>query len=96
MYYLLVEAAPMAESPAAKKFAGAFINCWVNASTPSEAESSARSWITESEWAVVNVEEVKLIDASHYDETSPNREYYEQALIDGQVYVYNTFQLEPV
>ena len=37
IYYIMIEAAPNNSNPESKEFGGAYINCWVKASTQKEA-----------------------------------------------------------
>lgn len=106
IFFLQFEAHPMPESEAFEESGGAFVNCWLRADSGKDAERRASVAVRENGWHIISVEEeCREVDASDYaddedddeedqDENSDNREYYEQALTDGECYVFHQWPHE--
>ena len=45
IYYLMIEAIPYRNNPESKEFGGAFVNCWVKASTQKDALKRVQEFI---------------------------------------------------
>ena len=93
MHYLQFEATPLPQHPEASTLGGAFINCWVVADSQSDAESLARSNITEQFWRIDKLAECYEEDRSMYDADAADLRYYDQAVKDGEVYVFHTYPI---
>ncbi|AQA18791.1 hypothetical protein BST95_11625 [Halioglobus japonicus] len=93
MIYLQFEVEPKYDSDENAQYGGAYVNCWINQAMPKSAEEQARLDIESHGWAIRTLEEKSLVAREDYAE-SDNLEYYEQALIDGEVYVFHTFPPE--
>ena len=96
MHYLQFEATPRPEHPEASKLGGAFVNCWVVAPSASEAEALARVYMREQLWDIESLAEYYVNDRALYDDDSTGLQYFEQALIDGEVYVFHTYPIHDV
>ena len=90
IFFAQFEAQPTPSTPEFEVCGGAYINCWVGAESPSAAQTRAFASISQNGWAVVRVEEPcqEATDA-WYEKDEENRGYFEQARIDGEVYVYH-------
>jgi hypothetical protein len=91
MFYFTYLAAP---TPDAKEYAdsgGAYVDCWIQSSDRSEAEARAAELIREYGWAVEALEEGTIVTSQDYQEDDENREFYEQALMEQEVLVFNTW-----
>ena len=75
-------------------YGGSFINCYMKDRTVDGALNDAKAWVEERGWYILNVEEHYEIDEASFDEPDGGKEYYDQALIDGQVFVFFTYPIE--
>jgi hypothetical protein len=55
----------------------------------------AESAINENHWKILNLEESFPVTEEHYEENDESLEFYQQAVIDGEVYVYHSWPNEP-
>lgn len=74
--------------------AGAYINCWIEAENFEQADTVARQEIEEMKWRILDLDEAYTVTKEDYLEDTNELEYYEQALIDKQVYVFHTYPTE--
>ena len=95
MYFLTFHAVPLPQNARSSDLGGAFICCWIDRPTLGEADRVAREWIASEEWQVDNREEAYLIDRSDYGDNNASLQYYEQALIDREVFVFHTYPAAP-
>ena len=56
IYYLMIEAIPCRNNPESKEFGGAFVNCWVKASTQKEALKRVQEYIKSENWMFIKTE----------------------------------------
>jgi hypothetical protein len=77
-----------------KDVLGAYINCWIDANNINKAEAVARLEIEKLNWQILQREEGYEILINDYRENADGLQYYEQALIDWQVYVIHTYSSE--
>jgi len=95
IFYVQFEALPNPGSHDFKEFGGAYVNCWVSASSETQAKDIARKSIGEAQWHVVAVEEeVREVNEQYYSENIEGLEHYEQALLDGECYVFHRWPNE--
>ncbi|MCB9173473.1 MAG: hypothetical protein H6589_02600 [Flavobacteriales bacterium] len=73
---------------------GAFVNCFIEADSFDEANLIARGGIEMNDWRIIELEEFKTITYDDFLDDSDKREYYEQALIDKEVFVFHTYPNE--
>lgn len=83
-------------TPDAKEFqdsGGAYVNCWIRSdgSDRYQAEERAKALIHEYGWSVEALEEGAIVNSESYDEDDEDREFFEQALVEGEVLVFNTW-----
>jgi hypothetical protein len=91
MYLLTFLAVP---TPDAKEFhesGGAYVSCWIQNGDRHTAEQRARDLIQEYGWSVEGLEEGAIVTSADYDRDDEDREFYEQALVEGEVLVFNTW-----
>lgn len=94
MFFLTFLAVP---TPDAKEYlvsGGAYVNCWIQSPDRFQAESRARELIGEYGWQVEALEEGAIVTSESYDEDEEDREFYEQALVENEVLVFNTWPPE--
>lgn len=73
---------------------GAYINCWIEAVDSNVAETIAKVKIEELQWKILKLEEAYEISDKDYEDKSEGFDYYQQALIDKEVYVIHTYPAE--
>lgn len=91
MFFLTYLANP---TPDAKEFAdtgGAYVHCWIQAEERAEAEQRASGLIQEYGWSIEALEEGTTVTGDTYSEEDEDREFYEEALMEGAVLVFNTW-----
>jgi hypothetical protein len=91
MYHLTFLAVP---TPDAKEFhnaGGAYVTCWIQNQDRQDAEQRARNLIEEYGWTVESFEEGATVTSADYTGDDEDREFYEQALAEGEVLVFNTW-----
>ncbi|MDF7802052.1 hypothetical protein P4C99_21450 [Pontiellaceae bacterium B1224] len=74
-----------------EKFGGAFINCWIKDQTTQNAIYIAKGCIEDEGWIVLELNDHRIVTDEDYNEGHDGREYYEQALIDEEVFFFHTF-----
>ena len=95
LYFLQYESVPSPSSENYKDTGGAFINCWIKAKSIEDAKKQAEISIKESEWIILKLEESYPVNREFYENGDESLEYFQQAEIDGQVYVYHSWPNEP-
>lgn len=91
MFYLTFLAVP---TPDAKEFhdaGGAYVSCWIQNEDRENAEQRARDLIQDYGWSVEGLEEGATVTGADYGPGDEDREFYEQALTEGEVLVFNTW-----
>jgi len=84
----------VAPTPDAKEYldtGGAYVDCWIQGDDRAAAEERAQELIREYGWAVEALEEGSVVTSQDYLEDEENREFYEQALVEREVLVFNTW-----
>jgi hypothetical protein len=76
------------------KFGGAHVNCWLVVETEAQAIRRATELVEGYGWRVESVDRCQATERAHYDTDSDDLEYFEQALIDGEVVVFHTWPNE--
>jgi hypothetical protein len=89
VYFLIYSAHPNGGTEDYVRFEGAHVACWIDVEDIELARSKAQKMIRNREWTVENLEEEHSI-TREIAETSTGLQYYEQALIDGEVLVFVT------
>lgn len=81
-------------TPDAKEFdesEGAYVSCWIRNASRQGAEERATELIRDYGWSVEGLEEEAVVTSDDYQEDDEDREFYEQALVEGEVLVFNTW-----
>lgn len=94
MWFLQYKALPKKGTAAHDVYGGARLACWINVESQEEARKKARALIAESEWEIDTIEDEHQLSREGYEEKSDGLQYYEQALIDGEVLVAYTWPKE--
>ncbi len=96
IYYIQYEAEPLPESQEFEACGGAYVNCWVHAESEQEAERVTSDAIGEAGWRILSVEEECCeVSEDWYSEDEEGREYYQQAISEGNCYVFYQWPVEP-
>lgn len=96
MYVLTILANTTPEHPDHGKVGESFVTCWIDREDEQEATEIACDMIVSEGWEVVRVEEVSTVTESDYEEDDEYRQYYEQALIDKEVFLFHVCPMFPV
>jgi hypothetical protein len=88
MIFVQFEAIPSQATAARENAAGAYVNCWVNTYSTSEAEALARRWITEEGWSVISIEQCRMVDLAS-ESKGPTTKYIDEALQSGASIVFH-------
>ncbi|MBN9693684.1 MAG: hypothetical protein J0M24_25855 [Verrucomicrobia bacterium] len=91
MFFFQFEVQPKQTHPQRDQYAGGFVNCWILRDTLSQAEAVARSCLGDEEWRIVSVEESMLMTREKQAEYPAGIEFFEQAKIDREVFVFHTY-----
>jgi len=91
MFFVLFRAAPRPGTRTAPDAAGAFVSCWIDRPTLEEAIDAGRTSTEKEGWTVREVEEAYTVNSSTYPPGKHGHEYFEQAQIDKEVFVYHTY-----
>lgn len=95
IFYLQYEATPHPESVHFEACGGAYVNCWVNAASAPLAHKIAARAIVDNGWMIVSIEERGYeVTEQWYTDDYEMLEYFEQAVNDGECYVFNQWPVE--
>jgi len=89
MFYFIFEAQPKPTNPEFGKYAGATVSYWIQRETQAEAAAVAHGWIGDEDWRITAMEYAALITKE--TQLPDGMRYFEQAKIDGEVFVFYTF-----
>ena len=91
MYLLTFLSVPTSDAKEFDEAGGAYVSCWIQSGDRYTAEQRARNLIQEYGWSVESLEEGAIVTSADYDRDDEDRPYYEQALVEGEVLVFNTW-----
>jgi hypothetical protein len=101
LFLLTIEARPEPSSEDHGEVRGAFVNCWVDADDLRAAERRAVALIGKHGWRPHRFEQWELVTRATYSTGQPSaddrpdlREALDQAFIDGEVCVFNTWPVD--
>lgn len=93
MWLITYEVIPKPNTPAFNECGGAYVSCWILFAWQDGAEHLAR-YEVEKEWLIVQTEEISWVESDDIAIDSENRQYFEQALVDGGTFAYFQFPIE--
>lgn len=96
MYFLAVSAKTLPENPEHGLIGEAYVACWIDAETESEAKQTAHQMIRDDGFKVIDTEQLLTVTAENYEDDDPNLQYYQQAVTDKTVLVVNVCPRYPV
>ncbi len=94
MFYLQYEAFPSSTSDDFEDWAGAYINCWINASSVGQAMKIAENTISSDGWIIRSLEKSRPIVEKDYETSNLSLKYIREAQEDGDVYVFHAWRNE--
>jgi hypothetical protein len=96
IFYTQYEAVPLPESEEFGECGGAYISCWLRAQSAPEASELASALFRDRGWKVVSIEEeCREVTAAVYFEDEEGRGYYDQAVTEGECYVFHQWPADP-
>lgn len=95
LFVLTVLARPHHDNQECADVGGAYVSCWLDVDSEQGATSRVAGEIRDAGWVLESIESIGVATREDYDESDPNRQYFEQALIDTVVLVFNTWPNEP-
>ena len=96
MYVLTVVATTTEKHPEYAVIGEAYVVCWIDRPTEEDAIAVAHEMIEDDEWNVVRTEEISVVNSDDYEEDDEYKRYYDQALIDKEVLLFNVCPRFPV
>ena len=94
IYYIMIEAIPNSNNPERNEFGGAYINCWVKASTQKEALKKAKEYINDENWMFIKNEDIWEAQRQSYIDLPESLECYDEACKIGLSAIFNTWPIE--
>jgi hypothetical protein len=91
MFFFTFLAVPTPEAQEFQDSGGAYVSCWIQGDDRQEAEQRAADLIDEYGWSVEALEEGSTVTGAAYGPEDEDREFYEQALVEGEVLVFTTW-----
>lgn len=91
MFFFTFLASPTPDAQEYPDTGGAYVDCWIQGTDGSEAEARARGLIQDYGWSVEALESQTTVTSQDYQDDEENREFYEQALVEQEVLVFNTW-----
>ena len=91
MFHLTFLAVPTPDAQEFHDAGGAYVSCWIQGRERDAAERRARELIQDYGWSVEGLEEGAIVSSADYGTDDEDREFYEQALVEGEVLVFNTW-----
>ena len=94
VYYLMVEATPKRDNPESKEFGGAFVNCFVKADTPYDAQRKVEEYLSEQKWVFIRIEDIFAAQRERYDDEPDSLACYDDALQYGFGAIFYTWPMD--
>ena len=95
IYYLLVEAVPDRNNPERQEFGGAYINCWVKATTKEDAVTRTKAYIAAENWTFVKILDVFIAQKQLYADEPDSAVCYDEACENGISAIFYTWSIDP-
>ncbi len=89
MYYVCITVRTHHSHPEHARIDQAYVGCWMDRETEEEAVEEAKTMILEEPWVIEEIESVSEVTAADYTDDPESLAYYEQALEDKNVLVFN-------
>jgi hypothetical protein len=94
MQFVMISAVQDPDAEHKEKLGGAHVCCWIKDQSPRNAAYIAKGWIEDAGWIVQDIDEHYPVTADDFADKPESAQYYEQALTDGEAFVYHVFPPE--
>jgi len=91
MFFLTFHAVPTSDAKEFLDAGGAYVSCWIQSGERRDAEQRATDLIHDYGWSVESLEDGSIVTSADYAADDEDREFFEQALVEGEVLVFNTW-----
>lgn len=92
LYFVGYEVEPLPGSENITTASGAFANVWIDATSKEEALRVSAREVLSAGWTILSLETAHEVTRKDYADDTSGLEFYDQALIDGIVLVFHTWQ----
>lgn len=94
LFLITFTARPGENTEAFRQVGGAYVNAWIDAVSEAEALERAQREIRDEGWVIESIDSQAVVCRSDYEDGDPNLMYFDQALIDKEVLVFNTWPVD--
>ena len=93
MWMITYHVIPKPRTPAFADCGGAYVNCFIVHASQEGAEQIA-TFEVEKEWSILTLEEISWFEDDYdFPTDDPRREYFEEALVDGSIFVFHEYPI---
>jgi len=93
MWLISYHVVPRPKSPSHEKIGGAYVNCCILYAWQDGAETLAK-YEVEKEWIITDTEEISWYEINDFTDEHDDKEYVDQAMVDGGCFVYNKYPVD--
>lgn len=93
IYFLQYEVSPHVANDLFSEVGGAYVNCWIKATSPQEAYSIAVNSLEDQSWLVLGLQSCEVGDRDTMVDSEA--EFYQEAEQEGEAYVFHTWPNKP-
>ena len=93
MWLIRYHVIPKPNTPEFQKSGGAYVNCWILYAWQDGAECLAKFEV-EKECIITETEEISWVELEDFLEDEEEKEYFQQAQIDGGCFVFHYYPLD--
>ena len=94
MYLLTYHVQPNPHNPEHEEIGGAYVNCYIEADTFEEADFIAKGDLEKNQWRILELDDARIVSREDYADEDEDLEFYQQALIDKEVFVFHMYPIE--
>jgi hypothetical protein len=93
LYLVSYDAEPLPSSENFASCSGAAVNVWVKSPTEQEALAIASREVQEAGWRIITTGRIRRTVRTDYADAPEGLPHFEQALLDGVVFVFHSWQV---
>jgi len=93
-FFFEIQAVPTSDNPDNGEITGACINCWVRIQTPEAAEDLVTRKLSDEDWRIESIFGPEVHTAEDYQTDPTGVEFFQQAQLDGDVFVFHVYEKE--
>ena len=94
IYHYIIEVLPKAGSDKSYEFGGAYVNCWVKGEDVREVLKRIDFILRNESWIIKEIRKQEIIDIHTHVYSEDSLEYIQQAEVDGESFLVNTWPLK--